>query len=44
MLWAVGGRFGFDGHDMAIGRLRFWYAGHARMIDEERAEVERAKG
>jgi hypothetical protein len=43
MLWAVAGRFGFDGHDMPVSRLRFWYAGHVKMIDEERAAMEAAK-
>jgi hypothetical protein len=37
MLWAVAGRFGFDGHNMAIGRLAFWYRGHFEMINQERA-------
>ncbi len=43
MLWAVAGRFGLDGHDMPIGRLVFWYAGHVQMIDEERGALEAAK-
>jgi hypothetical protein len=36
MLWAVGQRFGFDGHTMEISRLRFWYRGHVMMSKEER--------
>jgi hypothetical protein len=43
MLWAVAGRFGFDGHDMPLSRLRFWYAGHVRMIEEEKAAAGTAR-
>lgn len=39
MLWAVAGRFGFDGHDMPISRLVFWYRGHAEMDKEERSKI-----
>ena len=39
MLWAVGGRFHFDGHNMPISRLKFWYNGHMAMIKEEREAV-----
>lgn len=40
MLWAVGNRYGFDGHNMKISRLRFWYRGHVEMVREERKAAE----
>lgn len=45
MLWAVAARYGFSEAEvlsMPAHRLRFWYAGHTRMVEEERAAVSRA--
>jgi hypothetical protein len=39
MLWAVAARFHLDGHDMALSRLKFWYEGHRKMIEEERKPI-----
>lgn len=44
ILWAVAGRFHLDGHDMPVSRLLFWYRGHVAMVDEEQAQIEKAKG
>jgi hypothetical protein len=35
MLWSVASRFGFDGFDMKISRLVFWYNGHCKIHEEE---------
>jgi len=42
-LWAVAGRFAFAEAEllaMPVGRLRFWYDGHRRMVEEERAAMQ----
>lgn len=40
MLWAVAGRFGFNGSTMTMRELRFWYDGHETMSKEETAARE----
>jgi len=44
MIWAVAGRFGFDGHNMQISRLIFWYNGHVKMCNEERTALGATNG
>lgn len=43
MLWSVGARFGFDGMEWPLDRLRFWYRGHVALVDEESAAIAKAK-
>jgi len=43
MLWAVGGRFHFDGTDWPISKLIFWYRGHVFMYNEEKNSLEGIK-
>jgi site-specific recombinase XerC len=41
MLWAVGARYGYDSMKLKAHRLRFFYAGHLFMSEEEkRAQAE----
>jgi hypothetical protein len=47
MLWAVAARFGFSEAElwaMPISRLKFWFRGHAHMIDEERRAAKGLNG
>ena len=36
MLWAVGGRYGYEVLEMKLHNLRFFYRGHEYMAEEEK--------